>query len=88
MIMIMVEKILVKVLGKFIVNFGENIWVNVDVLMIYDVCGFGIIGIFKWEFGENVKVWDKEKIVLILDYYIFIVDEWVNCNVDILWDFV
>lgn len=88
MIMIMIEKILVKVLGKFIFNFGENIWVKVDVLMIYDVCGFGIIGIFKWEFGENVKVWDKEKIVLILDYYIFIVDEWVNCNVDILWDFV
>ncbi|MDE5073300.1 MAG: 3-isopropylmalate dehydratase, partial [Trichodesmium sp. St5_bin8] len=64
MTMTMGEKILAKASGKSNVNPGENIWVNVDVLMTHDVCGPGTIGIFKREFGENAKVWDKEKIVL------------------------
>ncbi|MDE5103081.1 MAG: 3-isopropylmalate dehydratase, partial [Trichodesmium sp. St19_bin2] len=68
MTMTMGEKILAKASGKSNVNPGENIWVNVDVLMTHDVCGPGTIGIFKREFGENAKVWDKEKIVLIPDH--------------------
>lgn len=87
MTMTMVEKILAKASGKSTVNPGENIWVNVDVLMTHDVCGPGTIGIFKREFGENAKVWDKEKIVLIPDHYIFTADERANRNVDILRDF-
>ena len=87
MTMTMVEKILAKASGKSTVNPGENIWVHVDVLMTHDVCGPGTIGIFKREFGENAKVWDKEKIVLIPDHYIFTADERANRNVDILRDF-
>ncbi|MGB3513369.1 MAG: 3-isopropylmalate dehydratase large subunit [Microcoleaceae cyanobacterium] len=87
MSMTMVEKILAKASGKSSVTPGENIWVNVDVLMTHDVCGPGTIGIFKREFGENAKVWDKEKIVLIPDHYIFTADERANRNVDILRDF-
>ncbi|MDJ0516913.1 MAG: 3-isopropylmalate dehydratase large subunit [Trichodesmium sp. MO_231.B1] len=83
----MVEKILAKASGKSTVTPGENIWVNVDVLMTHDVCGPGTIGIFKKEFGENAKVWDREKIVLIPDHYIFTADERANRNVDILRDF-
>lgn len=49
--MIVMEKILVNVFEKIKFVFGENVWVKVDVFMIYDVCGFGIIGIFKKEFG-------------------------------------
>ncbi|NES03313.1 MAG: 3-isopropylmalate dehydratase large subunit [Okeania sp. SIO2F4] len=87
MAMTMVEKILAKASGKSTVTPGENIWVNVDVLMTHDVCGPGTIGIFKREFGENAKVWDREKIVLIPDHYIFTADERANRNVDILRDF-
>ncbi len=87
MAMTMVEKILAKASGKSTVTPGENIWVNVDVLMTHDVCGPGTIGIFKKEFGENAKVWDREKIVLIPDHYIFTADERANRNVDILRDF-
>ena len=87
MTMTMTEKILAKASGKSTLNPGENIWVKVDVLMTHDVCGPGTIGIFKREFGENAKVWDKEKIVLIPDHYIFTADERANRNVDILRDF-
>jgi 3-isopropylmalate/(R)-2-methylmalate dehydratase large subunit len=66
---------------------GENIWVDVDLLMTHDVCGPGTIGVFKREFGADAKVWDSEKIVLIPDHYIFTADERANRNVDILRDF-
>ncbi|GGA33045.1 3-isopropylmalate dehydratase large subunit [Okeania sp. KiyG1] len=87
MAMTMVEKILAKASGKSTVTPGENIWIDVDVLMTHDVCGPGTIGIFKKEFGENAKVWDREKIVLIPDHYIFTADKRANRNVDILRDF-
>ncbi|KAE9455521.1 hypothetical protein C3L33_12570, partial [Rhododendron williamsianum] len=66
---------------------GENVWVNVDVLMTHDVCGPGTFGIFKREFGQNAKVWDREKIVIIPDHYIFTTDDRANRNVDICRDF-
>ncbi|KAK8971497.1 3-isopropylmalate dehydratase [Platanthera guangdongensis] len=85
--MTMTEKILARASEKTKLEPGENIWVNVDVLMTHDVCGPGTIGIFKREFGENAKVWDREKIVIIPDHYIFTRDERANRNVDILRDF-
>ena len=52
----MTEKILAKAAEKSQVVPGDNIWVNVDVLMTHDVCGPGAFGIFKREFGYNAKV--------------------------------
>ncbi|WZZ53058.1 hypothetical protein YC2023_053165 [Brassica napus] len=82
--MTMTEKILAKAAEKSQVVPGDNIWVNVDVLMTHDVCGPGAFGIFKREFGENAKVWDSEKIVVIPDHYIFTTDKRANRNVDIM----
>ncbi|KAH0862564.1 hypothetical protein HID58_079775 [Brassica napus] len=78
--MTMTEKILAKAAEKSQVVPGDNIWVNVDVLMTHDVCGPGAFGIFKREFGEKAKVWDPEKIVVIPDHYIFTTDKRV-CHV-------
>lgn len=85
--MTLTEKILAKAAGRSVVEPGENIWVNVDLLMTHDVCGPGTIGVFQREFGADAKVWDSEKIVLIPDHYIFTNDERANRNVDILRDF-
>ncbi|KAJ4814361.1 hypothetical protein LUZ62_026927 [Rhynchospora pubera] len=85
--MTMTEKILAKSSDKSKLEPGENIWVNIDVLMTHDVCGPGTIVIFKKEFGKNAKVWDREKIVIIPDHYIFTSDERANRNVDIIRDF-
>ena len=74
--------------GKSTVRPGDNVWVNVDVLMTHDVCGPGTIGVFKREFGAAAKVWDREKIVIIPDHYIFTGDSLSNRNVDILREFV
>ncbi|KAJ6816661.1 3-isopropylmalate dehydratase large subunit, chloroplastic [Iris pallida] len=85
--MTMTEKILARASERTSLEPGENVWVNVDVLMTHDVCGPGTIGIFKKEFGQNAKVWDREKVVIIPDHYIFTSDERANRNVDILRDF-
>ena len=86
--MTMTEKILARAAGKDHVAPGENVWVDVDVLMTHDVCGPGTIGVFKKHFGQNAKVWDREKVVIIPDHYIFTKDAMANRNVDVLRDFV
>src|SRR5437870_9805827 len=86
--MTLTEKILARAAGKAKVEAGDNVWVNADVLMTHDVCGPGTIGVFKREFGQTAKVWDRDKIVIIPDHYIFTADSKSNRNVDILRDFV
>jgi 3-isopropylmalate/(R)-2-methylmalate dehydratase large subunit len=86
--MTLTEKLMARASGKKSVQPGDNVWVNVDVLMTHDVCGPGTIGVFKREFGKDARVWDREKIVIIPDHYIFTADSKSNRNVDILRDFV
>ena len=87
MAMTITEKILANSAGKEFVKPGENIWLNVDVLMTHDVCGPPTIGIWKKEFGDNAKIWDKEKLVIFPDHYIFTANKHANRNVDILREF-
>lgn len=86
--MTLTEKLLARAAGKASVEAGENVWVKADVLMTHDVCGPGTIGVFKREFGKTAKVWDRERIVIIPDHYIFTADSLSNRNVDILREFV
>src|SRR2546423_10386451 len=86
--MTITEKILAKHAGKKGVQPGENIWVDVDILMTHDVCGPGTIGIFHEKFGRNAKVWDPDKVVIIPDHYTFTADLKCHRNVQVLRDFV
>jgi 3-isopropylmalate/(R)-2-methylmalate dehydratase large subunit len=86
--MTLTEKLLARAAGRSKVEAGDNVWVKADVLMTHDVCGPGTIGVFKREFGEQAKVWDRERVVIIPDHYIFTADSRSNRNVDILREFV
>jgi 3-isopropylmalate/(R)-2-methylmalate dehydratase large subunit len=86
--MTMTEKILARHSGRDRVLPGDNVWVDTDILMTHDVCGPGTIGIFKQHFGKDAKVWDRNKVVIIPDHYIFTKDEKANRNVDTLRKFV
>jgi 3-isopropylmalate/(R)-2-methylmalate dehydratase large subunit len=87
MSMTITEKILGKASGRKIVEPGENIWLNVDVLMTHDVCGPPTIAIWKREFGNEAKIWDKDKLVIFPDHYIFTKNPQANRNVEILRQF-
>jgi 3-isopropylmalate/(R)-2-methylmalate dehydratase large subunit len=82
------EKILARAAGRPQVKPGENVWVNADVLLTHDVCGPGTIGVFQREFGEDARVWDPARIVIIPDHYIFTADALARRNVDTLREFV
>jgi len=86
--MTLTEKILANHAGRGAVVPGDNIWIDADVLMTHDVCGPGTIGVFKQHFGKDAKVWDREKVVIIPDHYIFTQDKMANRNVDTLRTFV
>jgi 3-isopropylmalate/(R)-2-methylmalate dehydratase large subunit len=85
--MTITEKIFAKSAGKTKVVPGENVWLHVDILMTHDVCGPPMIGIFKKEFGADAKVWDKNRVVIFPDHYIFTKNEQARRNVDILREF-
>jgi 3-isopropylmalate/(R)-2-methylmalate dehydratase large subunit len=85
--MTLTESILARHAGRDHVVPGDNIWIDVDVLMTHDVCGPGTIGIFKQHFGKDAMVWDRTKVVIIPDHYIFTADKMANRNVDVLRDF-
>src|SRR4030065_473412 len=85
--MTITEKILAKSAGKTFMEPGQNVWLNVDVLMTHDVCGPPTIEIWKREFGKSAKIWDKNKLVIFPDHYIFTKNPQANRNVDILREF-
>lgn len=85
--MTITEKIFAKSAKRLKVIPGENVWLNVDVLMTHDVCGPPTIDIFKKEFGADAKVWDKDKLVIFPDHYIFTANPQANRNVDLLREF-
>jgi 3-isopropylmalate/(R)-2-methylmalate dehydratase large subunit len=82
--MTLTEKILANHAGQDAALPGDNIWIQVDVLMTHDVCGPGTFSIFKEQFGPDARVWDRDKVILIPDHYIFTADRMANRNVDVL----
>ncbi|CDF35688.1 3-isopropylmalate dehydratase [Chondrus crispus] len=85
--MTLTEKLLARGAEKPFVKPGDNVWVNVDALMTHDVCGPPTFGIFKREFGDDAKVWDRNRVIIIPDHYIFTEDKRANRNVDTLRQF-
>ena len=88
MSMTITEKILARAADRTAVSPGDNAWVNVDILLTHDVCGPGTIGVFHREFGTKARVWDRSRVVIIPDHYIFTADEKAHRNVDTLRAFV
>src|SRR5947209_2150060 len=86
--MTLTEKILARHAGRADARPDDSVWIDVDVLMTHDVCGPGTIGVFKQHFGKDAKVWDRDKVVIIPDHYIFTADGMANRNVDVLRQFV
>lgn len=85
--MTLTEKIIAKHARAVKVDPGQNVWTGVSGLMTHDVCGPGTIGIFKREFGPEAKVFDKDRVIIIPDHYIFTADKRANRNLDIIREF-
>ncbi|VFM96398.1 MAG: 3-isopropylmalate/(R)-2-methylmalate dehydratase large subunit [Candidatus Kentron sp. G] len=82
--MTITEKILAEHAGIESTISGQNIWVDIDYLMTHDVFGPEVIRIFEEKFGEQARIWDPGKLVLIPDHYIFTDDSFANRNLAFL----
>jgi 3-isopropylmalate/(R)-2-methylmalate dehydratase large subunit len=82
------EKILARGAGRETVTPGETIWVQADLLMTHDVFGPEVFRIFEREFGANAAAWDRDKVIVIPDHYIFTEDPLARRNIDVLSGFV
>src|SRR4030042_5724124 len=87
MAMTITEKIFAKASGKRNVQPGENVWLNVDILMTHDVCGPPTIEIWKKEFGKKARIWDKDKLVVMPDHFIFMENVSAKRNIEVLRSF-
>jgi 3-isopropylmalate/(R)-2-methylmalate dehydratase large subunit len=62
------EKILAKASGKRVVHSGEIVDANVDMIMVHDLTGPLAVEAFE-KIGIQ-KVWDNQKVVVILDHQV------------------
>ena len=84
MALTLTEKLLARAAGQSTITPGETVLADVDVVMIHDVTGPAAIGVFHREFGNDARVWDPKRVVVIPDHYIFTCDERSQRNVDSL----
>jgi len=75
------QKVLARAAGRSSVEQGAVVWSKVDILMSHDPCSPGVIGIFKREYGQDARVWDPERFVMIPDHFIYTADPLANANV-------
>ncbi len=75
------QKVLARAAGRSAVEEGAVVWSKVDILMSHDPCSPGVISILKREFGEQAKVWDPARFVMIPDHFIYTADILANANV-------
>jgi 3-isopropylmalate/(R)-2-methylmalate dehydratase large subunit len=78
------QKIFARAANRKFVDAGENVWLNVDILLTHDVCGPPTFDIFKEKFGPDAKVWAPEKVIVLPDHYIFTSNEHAHRNIDLL----
>lgn len=81
------QKILARASGKESVIPGEVVWAKVDILMSHDPCTPGIVSVFKKEFGEQARVWDPTRFILIPDHFVYSADPQANHNVRVMREF-
>lgn len=81
------QKVLAKASGRDRVAVGDVVWAKVDVLMSHDPCMPGVVGVFKREFGEDAKVWNADRFIMIPDHFVYTADPLANQNIRLMRSF-
>jgi homoaconitate hydratase family protein len=72
--MTMAEKMLAKASGNDYVQPGEVVFAQVDLAMSHDAIAAPVFELFRANFGENIQIWDSNKVVLVADHFIQVND--------------
>ncbi|RXX88160.1 3-isopropylmalate dehydratase, partial [Klebsiella pneumoniae] len=85
--MTLTEKIIASASNRSHISPGEVLFVNVDVLMSHDPCTPGVASVFKKEFGEEAKVWNPDRFIMIPDHFVYSADPQANQNIRVMREF-
>ena len=72
--MTMAEKMLAKASGNDFVQPGEVVFAKVDLAMSHDAIAAPVFRLFHKHFGDNARIWDANKVVLVADHFIQVND--------------
>lgn len=72
--MTLVEKLLAKASGNTYVRPGEVVFAQVDLALSHDAVAGPVATTFYKHYGENAKLWDAQKVVLVADHFIQVND--------------
>ena len=73
-LMTLAEKLLAQASGNAYVQPGEVVFAQVDLAMSHDAIAATVSELFYQQFGNEAKVWDAARIVLVADHFIQIND--------------
>ena len=72
--MTMAEKMLAKASGNDFVQPGEVVFAKVDLAMSHDAIAAPVFRLFHKHFGDDARIWDADKVVLVADHFIQVND--------------
>lgn len=72
--MTLVEKLLAKASGNSYVAPGEVVFAKVDLALSHDAVAGPVAKVFYKNYGEDAKLWDSQKVVLVADHFIQVTD--------------
>ena len=72
--MTMAEKMLAKASGNDYVQPGEVVFAKVDLAMSHDAIAAPVFRLFQQHFGEQARIWDADRVVLVADHFIQVND--------------
>ncbi|MFB2878169.1 3-isopropylmalate dehydratase large subunit [Floridanema aerugineum] len=72
--MTLVEKLLAKASGNSYVAPGEVVFAKVDLALSHDAVAGPVAKVFYQNYGEDAKLWDSQKVVLVADHFIQVTD--------------
>lgn len=68
--MTMAEKLLARASGNDYVQPGETVFARVDLAMSHDAVAGPVVRVFHKHFGEEARVWEPNRVVLVADHFI------------------
>lgn len=72
--MTLTEKLLARASGNAYVQPGEIVFAKVDLAMSHDAVAAPVADVFYQNFGEEAKLWDASRVVLVADHFIQVND--------------
>ena len=82
--MTMAEKLLARASGNDCVQPGETVFVKVDLAMSHDAVAAPVAKVFYEHFGQDAKLWDVNRVVLVADHFIQVNDVRVDSKATLL----